>query len=117
MSFYSLPLPKATNSTVIEFEQAQFHAQIKRVISSITGRSNKLLDVETILHRKNVCRSHYAGTHTVCIDQIHGSENSAHDFDRNFNPLKNNDSGRAVNQEAEFSKSCNKSYPHPKFSR
>jgi len=44
--------------------------------------------VETISQGKCVQNSHYKGTQSVKIAEIKGSENSARDFDRNFNPLK-----------------------------
>jgi hypothetical protein len=88
MSYYSPPLYCNDSITTRDFNQASLRARIGKLLALLTGRSNQLLDVEIVCQGKNVCSSHYKGKHTVRIAEIKGSENSAQDFDRNFNPLK-----------------------------
>ena len=96
MSYYSPPLYCSNSATATDFSQANFRGRIGRIMALLTGRSNHLLDVESISQGKNVRSSHYKGTHTVRIDEIKGSENSAKDFDQNFNPLKSHNRGRWI---------------------
>ena len=88
MSYYSPPLYCNDSITTRDFNQASLRARIGKLLALLTGRSNQLLDIETICQGRSVQSSHYKGTRPVKIDEIKGSENSAQDFDRKFNPLK-----------------------------
>jgi hypothetical protein len=96
MSYYSPPLYCNESVTIRDFNQASLRARIGKLLALLTGRSNQLLDAEMVCKGKSVCSSHFKGTHTVRIAEIEGSENSAQDFDRNFNPLKSHNARRWI---------------------
>jgi hypothetical protein len=80
-----------------DFNQAKTRGQIKRVVAVLMGRSNRLLDVKTILEGVTIHTCRYRGAHTVRIDQIKGSEGRYADFDQDFNPLKSHNRDRWLN--------------------
>jgi hypothetical protein len=88
MSYYSPPFTCSDNATATDFGRANLRGRLSKIIAILTGRSNQLLDLETISRGKSVRSCHYTGTHTVKIADIKGSENSCQDFDQNFNPIK-----------------------------
>jgi hypothetical protein len=87
----------ATNQRAIcEFRQAKFRGFISKVWATITGQSHKLLDVKIITQGKSVRNRRYAGSQTVSISQIKGSEGRCQDFDQDFNPLKSHNKNRWI---------------------
>ena len=60
---------------------------VKRIFSSITRHSRSLLDLKTEVSKRRIVRQHYAGSRTVAIYRIRGSEGRSGDFDCDFNPL------------------------------
>jgi hypothetical protein len=88
MSYYNPPLYCNDSVTTRDFNQSNLRGRIGRIMAFLSGRSNQLLDVETISQGKCMRSSHFKGMQTVKISEIKGSENSAQDFDHNFNPLK-----------------------------
>ncbi len=58
---------------------------VRRLLSRLFHRSNKLLDLGAI--KLKIRNSVYRGVQIVPIDQIHGSEGRAEDFDDRFHPL------------------------------
>jgi hypothetical protein len=69
------------------YTRARTHGN-KGLLSSILGRgSNALLDLCDIAGGAPVRVSHAAGTRSVLIRQIRGSESRLGDFDRDFRPL------------------------------
>ena len=62
-------------------------AFLRKVFSSLTGHCRKLLDLNTEVSERRILRQHYAGSRTVAINRIKGSEGRADDFDCDFNPL------------------------------
>jgi len=77
-----------------DFNQAQFRGRVGKIWATVTGRSNHILDVETIKAGRSLCRSRYVGPTTVDIRHIKGSEGRCQDFDQNFNPLKSHNRDR-----------------------
>ena len=74
-------------------ELALYHSALQRgrrgqLWSGLSGRSRRLLSLEEISQACTVQVRSSAGTRTVAIDQICGSENRAADFDCDFNPLQ-----------------------------
>ena len=70
-----------------QFQQARLRAWFGQLWAAITHRSRKLLELSAEMSKVKLAEQHYAGIHAVPIRQIHGSENRAADFDRDFNPL------------------------------
>ena len=69
------------------FRRMRWQAELARRWAALTGRSNSLRQLPRIAGAQ-----HFAGTQTVAVRQIQGSEGRSHDFDRDFNPL--DDDGR-----------------------
>ena len=65
----------------------QNKALVKKILSTITGHSRSLLDLWTEVSKSRIVRQHYAGSRTVAIHRIKGSEGRSDDFDCEFNPL------------------------------
>lgn len=65
----------------------QNKALVKRILSFLLGRSRSLLDLSTEVSKRRVLRQHDAGSRTVAIHHIKGSEGRASDFDCDFNPI------------------------------
>jgi hypothetical protein len=83
--------------TGMDFRIAKFKGQFGKIIAALTGRSNQLLDLETLTKGKSVRSRRYAKSQSVDIDQIKGSEGRINDFDQKFNPLKSHNSSRWLN--------------------
>ena len=78
------------------FRQAKLRGNIKQIFAAFTGHSNHLLDVGAIKQGKSVRSCRYAGSQTVSIQQIKGSEGRSQDFDQDFNPLKSHNKNRWI---------------------
>ena len=87
-------LEPSMEPTAFDFRIAKFKGQIDRAITAITGRSNQLLDLGTLIEGKNIRCRRYARTRSVNIDHIKGSEGRTKDFDHKFNPLKSHNCDR-----------------------
>ena len=80
-----------------DFQAAKFRGLVRKIVAAFTGRSNQLLNLETLTSGKNIrCRFH-AGVNTVDIDKIKGSEGRGQDFDHKFHPLKSHNKARWLN--------------------
>ena len=66
----------------------QNKALVKKIFSSITRHSRSLLDLDAEVSKRRIVRQHYAGSRTVAIHRIKGSEGRSDDFDCDFNPLQ-----------------------------
>ena len=66
----------------------QNKALLGRIYSLFTGRSRSLLDLATELSKRRIRSQHYAGSRTVPIKRIKGSEGRSGDFDCDFNPMQ-----------------------------
>jgi len=97
MSTYTQSLVPSHRVTTTDFRKAKFRGQLGKLLATITGRSNQLLDLETLAKENNIRSRRYAGTRTVNIDEIKGSEGRTQDFDHNFNPLKSHNRARWIN--------------------
>jgi hypothetical protein len=96
MTALSQTLNPSQCAAMTDFRRANTRGRFRNIIATITGRTNQLLDLETISKGEKIrCRS-YIGTHTVAIDQIKGSEGRCQDFDQDFNPLKSHSRDRWV---------------------
>ena len=67
-----------------------------QIWSKLRGQSLGLLDLHTVAATCTVGDRHYAGTQTVPIGQIRGSEGRSDDFDVAFHPLKAHTEARWV---------------------
>jgi hypothetical protein len=69
------------------YARARAHGNKGLLRSVFGGRAPGLLDLREIADGSGVRASHAAGTRSVPIRQIRGSESRPGDFDRDFNPL------------------------------
>lgn len=79
-----------------EHRDARVQAWWGWLLSALTGRSRRLLHLDTVRTTCTVRRSHYSGTRSVPISQIRGSEGRCDDFDADFHPLQSHSRGRWV---------------------
>ena len=57
------------------------------IAALLTGHSNSLLDLGREVSGRRIRSQHFAGSRTVPINQIKGSEGRSGDFDSAFNPM------------------------------
>ncbi len=69
-----------------DFQQARYKAFLNRVWASISGQRANLLSYDEIKEKLHVGGPIYRGVQTVRVDQIAGSLNRYHEFDRVFLP-------------------------------
>lgn len=69
------------------YRSMQTKALLGRVFALLTGHSRRLLDLTTEVSKRKIHRQHYAGSRTVPINRIKGSEGRSSDFDCDFNPM------------------------------
>jgi hypothetical protein len=65
----------------------QTKALLSDMKSFFTGHTRVLMDLDTIVSESRIHSQHYAGSRTVPINQIKGSEGRSDDFDCDFNPM------------------------------
>ena len=65
----------------------QTRAFLRKIYSFLTGHSRSLLDLTTEVSGRKICSQRYAGSRTVPICRIKGSEGRSDDFDCDFNPM------------------------------
>jgi hypothetical protein len=70
------------------YRKARIRAWLGKVWSVLTGHSRRLFQLELVRATCAVRGSHYAGTQSVPIRQILGSEGRYDDFDTDFRPLQ-----------------------------
>jgi hypothetical protein len=70
----------------MDFQHARFKAFMNRVWASISGKPTTLLSYDDIKEKLHIGGPIYRGVQTVRVDQIAGSLNRYHDFDRVFMP-------------------------------
>ena len=66
------------------------------LLARLTGRSNRLLELASIVTRRRMRSQRYLGLKTVDIEAIRGSEGRCNDFDAAFRPLISDDRQRWV---------------------
>src|SRR3990172_2014752 len=69
-----------------DFQRARFKAFINRVWGALSGRPSTLLSYDEIKEKLHIGGPIYRGVKTVRVDQIAGSLNRYHEFDRVFLP-------------------------------
>ncbi len=69
------------------YNEERLHGNLRKLLASLTRRSNRLDDLTARTQNGEVTGQHYARTRAVPIRQIRGSEGRASDFDRRFHPL------------------------------
>ena len=69
-----------------DFQRARFKAFMNRVWSTISGQPTTLLSYDEIKEKLHIGGPIYRGVQTVRVDQIAGSLNRYHEFDRVFMP-------------------------------
>jgi hypothetical protein len=69
-----------------DFQQARFQAFLNRVWATLSGRPSTLLSYDEIKEKLHIGGPIYRGVKTVRVDQIAGSLNRYHEFDRVFLP-------------------------------
>ena len=69
-----------------DFQQARFQAFINRVWATLSGQPSTLLSYDEIKEKLHIGGPIYRGVKTVRVDQIAGSLNRYHEFDRVFLP-------------------------------
>lgn len=69
---------------------------VGKVISRLPWRSRRLLSLSEVIGNDSVKNALYLGTHSVALDQIHGSASpgKCKDFDVNFRPVNGHDAKR-----------------------
>jgi hypothetical protein len=77
----------ARRKAIRQFRQAYSQGLANRFWSKLTGRDYHLGNLSERLKDVDVKSQHFAGTRTVQIDQILGSEGRSEDFDADFHPL------------------------------
>jgi hypothetical protein len=69
-----------------DFQRARFKAFINRVWATLSGQPSTLLSYDEIKEKLHIGGPIYRGVKTVRVDQIAGSLNRYHEFDRVFLP-------------------------------
>ncbi|CAA9293075.1 MAG: hypothetical protein AVDCRST_MAG26-4252 [uncultured Chloroflexia bacterium] len=76
------------------FDRAYFQGLRARVWAALHRRPSRLLDLNELSAGWTIHSRHFAGSRSVPIKQIRGSENRADDFDAAFHPLDADDKDR-----------------------
>lgn len=82
------------DKTQADFQRARFKAFMHRVWDSLSGQRTTLLSYDDIKEKLHIGGPIYRGVQTVRVDQIAGSLNRYHEFDRVFMPASNTLSAR-----------------------
>ncbi len=83
-------MPNPLNEIVqADFQRARFKAFFHRVWDSLSGNRTTLLSYDDIKEKLHIGGPMYRGVQTVRVDQIAGSLNRYHEFDRVFLPASN----------------------------
>lgn len=77
-----------------DYSRARFKAFLNRVKSVLSGQPNTLLSYDQIKEKLHIGGPIYRGIQTVRIDQIVGSLNRYHQFDRAFLPTQDDTAPR-----------------------
>jgi hypothetical protein len=80
-----------------DFERARHKAVFHHILAILARRSNELVPYHEVRQRVSPERESYRGLQTVPIDQIIGSMDRFHDFDREFLPRQRHTAGRWQN--------------------
>src|SRR5688572_25618464 len=69
-----------------DFQRARFKAFVNRLWSTLSGQPSTLLSYDEVKEKLHIGGPIYRGVQTVHVDQIAGSLNRYHEFDRVFLP-------------------------------
>jgi hypothetical protein len=85
-----------------DFSRARFKAFLNRVWGAISGRPTNLLSYDDIKEKLHIGGPIYRGVQTIRMEQIVGSLNRYHQFDRAFLPIQDETSSRWRNVDRAF---------------
>jgi len=71
-----------------DYNRARFRAFLNKAWAVVSGQPTNLLSYDEIKEKLRIGGPIYRGLRTVCIDQIVGSLNRYHQFDRAFLPMQ-----------------------------
>ena len=91
-----------TEQARTDFQQARFKAFMNRVWASLSGQPATLLSYDEIKEKLHIGGPIYRGVKTVRVDQIAGSLNRYHEFDRVFLPANDKLASRWQNVNRAF---------------
>ncbi len=77
-----------------DYSRARFKAFMNKVWSVVSGQPSQLLSYDEIKEKLRIGGPIYRGVQTVSVDQIVGSLNRYHQFDRAFLPTQDDNSSR-----------------------
>lgn len=77
-----------------DYSRARFKAFLNGVLASLSGRRNRLLSYDEVKEKLHLGGPIYRGVQAVRVDQIAGSLNRYHQFDRAFLPTRDDTSAR-----------------------
>jgi len=80
-----------------DYEQARRKSFVNRALAALSGEPTSLLSYDEIRKKLHIGGPVYRGVQTVQLDQIAGSLNRYHQFDRFFLPTQDTDSQRWQN--------------------
>ncbi|OGO25936.1 MAG: hypothetical protein A2Y54_07115 [Chloroflexi bacterium RBG_16_51_16] len=80
-----------------DYEQARRKSFVNRALAALSGEPTSLLSYDEIRKKLHIGGPVYQGVQTVQLDQIAGSLNRYHQFDRFFLPTQDTDSQRWQN--------------------
>ena len=76
-----------TSQVSSDFSQARFKGRLNRIWNALFNQPSELLSFDEFKNRIQIGVSVYRGIKTVRTDQIIGSLNRKHEFDRAFRPI------------------------------
>lgn len=85
-----------------DFSRARFKAFLNGVWAAISGQPNRLLSYDEIKEKLHIGGPIYRGVQTVRVEQIAGSLNRYHQFDRAFLPTQDDTSSRWISVNRAF---------------
>ena len=83
-----------TSRVQSDYSRARFKAFLNGILASLARRHNRLLSYEAVKEKLHLGGPIYRGVQTVRVDQIAGSLNRYHQFDRAFLPTQDDTSAR-----------------------
>ena len=87
-----------------DFSRARFKAFLNRIRSIVSGQPSTLLSYDEVKANLHIGGPIYRGVQTVRVDQIIGSLNRYHQFDRAFLPVEDQAASRWQNVDRAFYK-------------
>lgn len=85
-----------------DFSRARFKSFINQVVSVLSGQPTKLLSYDEVKEKLHIGGPIYRGVKTIRVDQIAGSLNRYHEFDRTFLPKEDQLANRWQNIDRAF---------------